>query len=249
MPNTLAAQVIRPSTNQLALWCQATDLLNYTDPAIQDLIIQRGWLGLGAYERVGAVYQFVRDEIAFGYNVSDDLTAAQVLADGIGQCNTKSTLFMALLRAVGFGCRFHGFTIDKALQKGAITGWAYHVAPRNIIHSWVELWFEPRWIRLEGFILDRRYLQALQLRFVDHQGAFCGYGVATQNLQDPPVQWRGSDTFIQKDGINHDYGLFDSPDAFYAAHGVNLRGLKRWLFAHVVRQAMNANVARIRNAR
>jgi len=71
----------------------------------------------------------VRDEIAVGYNESDDLIASRVLADGIGQCNTTGTLLMALLRAVGIPCRFHGFTIDKALQKGAITGFAYWLAP------------------------------------------------------------------------------------------------------------------------
>jgi hypothetical protein len=60
------------------------------------------------------------------------------------------------------------------------------------------------------------------------------------------VDWVGKDTFIQKDGINHDFGLFDSPDAFYAQHGVNLSGLKRWLFVHTIRHAMNRNVARIR---
>ena len=65
---------------------------------------------------------FVRDEVTFGYNASDDLPASRVLADHIGQCNTKGTLLMALLRAVGVACRFHRFTIDKALQKGAITG-------------------------------------------------------------------------------------------------------------------------------
>jgi transglutaminase-like putative cysteine protease len=67
------------------------------------------------------VYDFVRNEIAFGYNAGDELPASAVLADGIGQCNTKATLLMALMRAVGIACRFHGFTIDKPLQKGAIT--------------------------------------------------------------------------------------------------------------------------------
>ena len=107
-------------------------------------------------ERIGAIYDFVRNEVAFGYNLADDLPASQVLADGIGQCNTKGTLFMALLRAAGVPCRFHGFTIDKALQKGAITGVAYALAPRDIIHSWVEVWFDGRWVELEGFILDKR---------------------------------------------------------------------------------------------
>ncbi len=244
----LQSNPVAPTDEQLAHWRQTSLLLDYQHPTIQSLVAQRGWTKLLEYERIGAVYDFVRDEIAFGYNASDDLPASTVLADGIGQCNTKGTLLMALLRAAGVACRFHGFTIDKALQNGAITGIAYRLAPRNIIHSWVEIWSAGHWIRLEGFILDIKYLQALQRRFVDHQGPFCGYGAATSNLQSPPVDWVGKDTFIQKDGINHDYGLYDTPDDFYAQHGVNLSGFKRWLYVHVIRHGMNRNVANIRAA-
>jgi hypothetical protein len=226
----------------------ATPILDFQHPAVQRLLGERGWQRLPLYERIGGIYTFVRDEVAFGYNESDDLPASRVLADGIGQCNTKSTLLMALLRAAGVPCRFHGFTIDKALQRGAITGIAYLLAPRSIIHSWVEVWFDRRWVNLEGFILDRRYLSALQQRFAGIPGPFCGYGAATPDLQDPAVDWCGRDTYIQRDGINHDFGLFDTPDAFYAQHGVNLSGMKRWLFRNVVRRWMNRNVARIRGA-
>jgi len=51
---------------------------------------------------------------------------------------------------------------------------------------------------------------------------------------------------VQKTGINHDYGIFDSPDAFYAKHGSNLSGPKRFLYGYVVRHFMNATIARIR---
>ena len=226
---------------------QATPLLDIRHPVLTQLIQQRAWQNLPLFERIGAVYGFVRDEIAFGYNFSDDLPASQVLADEMGQCNTKSTLLMALLRAVGLPCRFHGFTIDKALQRGAITGLAYALAPRSIIHSWVEVWFDGRWINLEGFILDTPYLSALQKRFARVQGPFCGYGAATSDLQNPGVDWRGTDTYIQRDGINHDFGIFDTPDEFYAMHGTNLKGPKRWVYQNVVRHAMNRNVATIRD--
>ncbi|MBA4342295.1 MAG: transglutaminase [Methylibium sp.] len=225
-----------------------TALLDVGHPSIAALVQARGWRQLPERERIAAAYVFVRDEVAFGYNKSDDLKASEVLADGYGQCNTKSTLLMALLRALGIPCRFHGFTIDKRLQRGAITGLAYRLAPRNIIHSWVEVWTGARWARLEGFILDMAYLAALQRRFATHQGAFCGYGAATPDLQCPQVDWDGGDTFIQKDGINQDFGLFDSPDEFYARHGVNVKGFKRWLFQHIIRQQMNGNVARIRQS-
>jgi transglutaminase-like putative cysteine protease len=203
---------------------QPTPLLDFTHPAIEELVEERGWRQLPPYERIGAVYDFVRNEIA---------------------CNTKGTLLMALLRAVGIPCRFHGFTIDKPLQKGAITGLAYALAPQRIIHSWVEVSFEGRWVNLEGFILDMPYLASLQRRFPDRK-RFCGYGAATPDLSAPGVEWRGQDTYIQKDGIADDFGVFDSPDEFYGRHGSNLSGLKRWLYAHVIRHRMNAQVRRIR---
>ena len=224
---------------------QPTALLDFTHPTIEGLVAQRGWRQLSPFERIGAVYDFVRNEIAFGYNAGDELPASAVLADGIGQCNTKGTLLMALLRAVGIACRFHGFTIDKPLQKGAITGLAYVLAPRRIIHSWVEVAFEGRWVNLEGFILDAPYLTSLQRRFPGRQ-RFCGYGAATPDLSAPGVEWRGQDTYIQKDGIADDFGVFDSPDEFYARHGSNLSGLKRWLYTRVIRHRMNAQVRRIR---
>ncbi len=226
----------------------ATFLLDFEHPDIQALVRRRGWVDLPVGQRIGAAYDFVRDEIAFGYNASDDLPASRVLADGIGQCNTKSTLLMALLRALEVPCRFHGFTIDKALQRGAITGLAYALAPRDILHSWVEVRFEAKWVNLEGFILDRVYLASLQRRFAGTRGAFCGFGVATPDLQNPPIDWVGRDTYIQRDGINADLGIHDDPDAFYRHHGVNLSGLKRWLFRNYIRHWMNRNVSRIRGA-
>lgn len=234
------------SLNFSSKFTESTPLLNFHEKTLSELVDARWWRALPMSERIGAIYLFVRDEIAFGYNVSDDLTASQVLADGMGQCNTKSTLLMALLRAAWVPCRFHGFTIDKALQRGAITGLAYLLAPRNIIHSWVEVWFEDRWVNLEGFILDKTYLSALQRRFAEVPGPFCGYGAATPDLQNPDVDWRGADTYIHRDGINHDFGVFDTPDAFYALHGTNLKGPKRWVYQNVVRHAMNRNVAAIR---
>lgn len=233
-------------TLQSALLLSETPLLDISSPALRALVSARCWAELPERERIGAIYDFVRNEIAFGYNAADDLPASSVLADGYGQCNTKVTLLMALLRLLGIPCRFHGFTIAKALQRGAIDGLAYWLAPASIIHSWTEVLFEGRWVALEGVILDTTYLSSLQRRFPDVK-SYRGYGVATPDLANPPVTWSGTDTYIQKDGIDHDFGVFDSPDAFYAKYGSNLSGLRRWLYVHVVRQRMNRNVARVRN--
>ena len=223
-----------------------TRLLDFGHPALSRLVEERRWRSLPEYERIGAVYRYVQNEIAFGYNASDEIPASEVLHDGYGQCTTKGTLLMALLRSVGVPCRFHAFTIDKRLQKGAISGLAYRLAPANIIHSWVEVYHAGKWLNLEGFILDRAYLSSVQNSFPEVQGAFCGYGIATSAFQAPPVEWRGSDTYIQKDGINRDWGVFDAPDEFYAVHGANLGGVRKVIYKRFVSKWINANVHKIR---
>lgn len=227
-------------------YLQPTRLLNFEDANIQTLIKQKNWQTLSEFQKVEAAYNFVRDDIKFGYNIGDELMATQVLDDGFGQCNTKATLLMALLRALNIPCRFHGFTIKKQLQKGAITGFAYLIAPKSIIHSWVEIYFENQWLNLEGFIIDSKYLTKLQSKFNHVEGDFSGYGVATKNFKNPPNIWKGSNTYIQKQGINFDFDIFNDPDAFYQKHGSNLKGIKKWLYQNFIRHQMNNDVSKIR---
>lgn len=221
-----------------------TPLLDYEAPSIQSLIQARGWLHLPAHERVGRIYDFVRNEILFGYNSDDALPASEVLADGYGQCNTKGTLLMALLRGVEIPCRFHGFTIDKGLQRGVVPELIYPIAPRNIIHSWVEVFLDGEWLDLEGFILDIGVLRSLQDAFPD-RSSLCAYGAGTERLQSPNVEWTGKSTYIQRTGINNDLGVFDNPDDFYETHR-QLSGLRGMLYRNFVRHWMNRRVAKIR---
>ena len=107
-------------------YLRETRMVDFSNPAIQKLIQNMKWKEMGEFERIKAIYNYVRDDILFGYNIDDGISASKVLADGYGQCNTKGTLFMALLRACNIPCRIHGFTIDKSLQKGAMTGFVFY---------------------------------------------------------------------------------------------------------------------------
>jgi hypothetical protein len=228
-------------------YLRETKILNYNANAIQELIKERNWQGKNDKEKILGIYNFVRDEIRFGYNVRDNLSSTEILRDGYGQCNTKGILFMSLLRAVGIPCRMHGFTIDKKLQKGAITGIAYLLSPNEILHSWVEIHYDGRWLNLEGFILDMNYLTKLQDRFNNCTNTFCGYGVATDNFKNPQVDWDNNDTYIQKEGIVRDFGVYDSPDELFDEHMQNLNAVKRTIYENIIRHQMNQNVSRIRD--
>jgi len=224
---------------------QTTNILDFQSDEISTLIDQRGWRDLASDERIGAVYDFVRNEIVFGYNRADNLKATQVLKDGYGQCNTKGTLLMALLRGVGVPCRIHGFKIHKELQRGIVPELVYPLAPKEILHSWIEVETKNGWVTLEGFILDSDFLSTLQDRFADSE-SLCGYGAGTDDLHQAPVAWTGTDTFIQKTGITQDLGTFNDPDSFYKKHRQAFGGVKDFLYRNIIRFWMNARVRAIR---
>lgn len=224
-----------------------TPLLDYSAPSIQRLVRLRQWRDLLPFPRIQAVYNYVRDEVLFGYNTDDSIPASKVLADGYGQCNTKATLFMALLRTCGVPCRVHGFMIHKRLQKGAMTGLVYRSAPEYILHSWVEVLLEDTWYQLEGLILDRAYLQKLQSAHPECTGAFCGYGAAVKDLQHPVIDFDRNHTYIQSEGICQDLGLYDCPDDLLKEHRQELSPAKAFLYRHWGRHLMNRNIAGLRN--
>ncbi len=228
-------------------YLKETPMLDFSNSAIQNLVELRGWRALGEFERIKAIYNYVRDEILFGYNTDDSIPASKVLADGYGQCNTKGTLFMALLRSCGIPCRVHGFTIDKKLQNGAMTGLVYALAPQNVFHSWVEVYLDGIWYELEAFILDKPYLNRLQAANPDCSGAFCGYGVAVSDFRHPTIDFDRNNTYIQSEGINRDFGVYDSPDELLREHGQEMSRLKAFVYRNLGRHLMNANVKRIRN--
>ena len=228
-------------------YLKETKLLDYSNPLIQKLIHEKNWLTLNEKQKAISIYNYVKDDILFGYNKDDKIKASKVIKDGYGQCNTKGILLMALYRSVGIPCRIHGFLIDKKLQKGAMTGIVYKASPNKIFHSYVEAFINDKWYELEGFILDNRYLSSLQKKFNKSDNYFIGYGVASNNFLNPPVYFDCCNTYIQKEGIVYDFGLYDDPDTLLNEHGQNMNKLKNLMFRFIGRHLMNKNVKKIRN--
>lgn len=221
-------------------------MLDYGHADISRLIAARGWAALPAEEKIKGIYNFVKDEIKFGYNADEHIPASQILRAGYGQCNTKSHLLMALLRGCGVPCRFHAFLVKKELQRGALKGIVYRLAPRRLQHSWVEVQFHNDWLALEGVILDSAYIEGVRCVATLPDAHFCGFAIATDNFRQLSNEWRGTDTFVQRRAILDDLGVFESPDDYHESHRPNLRGVKAWLWRLVFCRRTNANVQRIR---
>lgn len=223
-----------------------TRMLDYDTDSIRKLIENRKWKELDEYKRIGAIYDFVRNEILFGYNRSDTLTAEEILADGYGQCNTKATLLMTLLRATGISCRLHGSEVSKSFQRGATSGIISVLAPATVVHTWVEVLYNDKWIALEGVITDEAYLKSVKEKYSDISGSFARYAISVPELKNLDLNWKGSDTFVQNESVVKDYGVFDDPDSFFEKHPQTWSKTKNFAYVHFGRKLMNRNVAKIR---
>lgn len=228
---------------------EETKMLNYQSAAIQKLINEKGWKELDDFEKIKAVYGYVRNEILFGYNRKDTLTAAQVLTDGYGQCNTKATLLMALLRGVGIPCRLHGFEVSKEFQRGATTGIIAALAPDRIIHTWAEVSYQGQWLALEGVIIDEPYLEVVKANHPHVQGDFMAFAIATKDFPKLSVDWNENSTYIQSAAIVSDLGIFPSPDMFFERYTQHWSKLKNFMYVHLGRKIMNYNVRKIRDGK
>lgn len=54
-------------------YLDATKMLNYHSSTISSLVKTSGWDNLDTFGKIGAIYNFVQNEILFGYNISDNL--------------------------------------------------------------------------------------------------------------------------------------------------------------------------------
>ncbi|MBO4990065.1 MAG: transglutaminase domain-containing protein [Clostridia bacterium] len=225
-----------------------TAMLNYEARKIIDLIQAKNWNALDEYDKIGAIFDYVQNNILLGYNKYDDLTATEVLSDGMGQCNTKATLLMTLLRAVGIPCRLHGSKVTKDFQRSLMPKIMAMLAPPLIVHTWAEVYYNGEWFSLEGVITDRNYISGLQKMFPDHQGKFFDYAVAVQDFSHLQIDWKGKNTTVQQLAVVEDLGLFDTPDNFYAVYRQEYRGLKKMMYETVGRKIMTRAVAKIRRS-
>lgn len=227
---------------------EETKMLNYKSEKLQKLIFSKGWNKLDEYGKIKSIYEYVQNEILFGYNCEDTLTAEQVFIDGYGQCNTKATLLMGLLRSVSIPCRLHGFEVSKDFQRGAATALISILAPARILHTWAEVYYNKKWLALEGVITDKRYFNAVKAKYQFINGEFKRFAIATDNFSALSIDWNGDSTYVQRAAVVSDLGVFSSPDDFFIKYKQSWGKMKNFMYKNFGRKMMNRNVKKMRNS-
>ena len=137
-----------------------THYIDSDHPAIVDAVHTNTAGARDAREKAVRIHDFVRDQVRFGWAPSlYDQKASDVLAAGAGFCNTKSTLFVALLRAAGIPARQHFVNIHA----GILDGFIYPGTP-YVDHSFAEVWLAGTWWQVDSYIVDRQLMTHAQAR-------------------------------------------------------------------------------------
>ncbi|MDX2234774.1 MAG: transglutaminase family protein [Hyphomonadaceae bacterium] len=199
-------------------------------------------------DKARALFAFVRDEILFGFGPGFwDQKATDVLAQRRGYCNTKSTLFAALLRAAGVPARQVFVDIHVSVLHGIVDPGTPYVD-----HSYVEVFLNGAWRPTDAYIADPALFAAAQKRLAA-EGRLMGYGVHATGANT----WDGeTPSFAQYNILDprpigaRTHGVYADVGDFYArAEGVHnrLNPPLRAAFG-VLAAGANRNAARVRAA-
>lgn len=156
-------------------------------------------------EKAVAMFNFVRDEISFGFTGRfDNASPDETLTLRRGHCNPQGALFASLCNAVGLPARQRFVAIGSDVLRGVLDGFT----PPRLLHSYVEVDIDRATRRLDAYIIGRKLFDAASERLRDEKEA-AGYGLSSSGT----IDWDGtSDAFVQMTGTPlQDYGPYDTP--------------------------------------
>ncbi len=205
-------------------------------------------LSIGCYsprERFHALHEFVRERIPFGFNEKGHMAkASEVLAEGRGFSNTKTTLLLALCRAAGIPARVRFGRIRSNVLKGLVS-WL----PATIPHSFLEVELEGRYRPVDSYIVDRP-LASAALRNLQEENRRMGYGLVLDGAPFSLETCLDGQGFVQMGAVVEEYDTFDDPGAFFQSAVCKSHDrIHEGLLGRLYRQRLpelNARIAEVR---
>jgi hypothetical protein len=224
-------------------------LADYEHRLVQEMATRLTAAEMSVRGKLARLFGYVRDEIEFAFPPAGDLVrASEVIRSGQGQCNNKTTLFLALCRAAGIPARVHFSLISKQIQRGLFSGLAYWLMPDKISHSWIEVEVDDRWRRIDAYINDAPF-QAGAVAELKRCGWRTGFSVALPPTGQAPTQLDlDTEHFVQMEAVTDDHGTWSDPADYCATPLYRNRPgrLKLWLYARLV-ERINAKVRALRD--
>jgi hypothetical protein len=197
-------------------------------------------------EKIESIFHFVRDGIRFGFTPKwDEVKASEVMSSGLGYCNTKATLFLALCQASGIPARVHFGLIDIRIMRGILPSFAFPFMPKVGGHSWIDVHLEGRWKHIDSYINDQVFYDRARKR-LEASGHPFGYSVSFIEGKSSCEFNFGEKGFVHMGAVVEDHGVWED-SAYYFASDKYLRfnAIQKMGYPMIAVLA-NRNVERIR---
>ena len=204
----------KPAAENAHHWLGSTSLLDLTDPKIRIQALRLTQLATSDTLKAVCIHNFIKS-LPFGCVAAIDyVSAAGVLRAGRGDCHTKGTLFVALLRAVGIPARLRFVTLSNVFLNGIVNS-----SQGTITHAIGEVFLSARWVQTDTYVNDDLFEGSALLR-LQEQGSKLGLGIHVNADRN----WNGLKNtharYCETDPVSlplRDLGVAHDPQYFYSA--------------------------------
>ncbi len=101
-------------------------------------------------DKMERIFNYVRDEIIFGWVYPQSAPAEDILKLGMGVCMQKANLLVQMARAAGFKARFHFMYVHKTALEDFLPGFAYKKWEDPFPHTFPEVFINGKWVSMEA---------------------------------------------------------------------------------------------------
>ncbi len=198
-------------------------------------------------EKFLALVEFVREEIPFGFNRNAiQAKASEVLEEGVGYCNSKTNLLLALCKVAGIPARVHYTQTTSEALHGLVWG-----LPPKVAHAYLEVELEGRWRPVDSYIMDRALCKA-SLKALEKEHRRLGYGLALDSSPFSIETCIDGEGFVQMGAVVTDFGAYDDSIEFVRTPNclptdLNNKGLSGFMYKTFYR-SINGKIEKFRRS-
>jgi hypothetical protein len=226
----------------------STRLSDFDHPTIVNLATRLTYGKAAPLEKLERIFNYVRDEIKFGFPPTwDEVKASETVYYGLGYCNTKATLFVALCTAAGIPARQHFGLIDIQIMHGIMPSIVFPFMPKLGGHSWTEVQLDGEWKPVDSYINDK-LLYERAIKRLKQSGHSYGYSVSYMDGKSSCEFNFGEKGFVHMGAVREDHGFWDdAADYFVSEQYVRLSSMQKMAMPMVIMMS-NRNITRIRQS-